>query len=477
MPYPNEHAARLKDPNTAHDEVRRGKGKIQGVKIPESISIIWYIRKVEDGDDVVFAQSLRFPISGWGKKPGKTKSWLKNHKIKYLKFEAAKKKEDQSMSEQTLKEQDIMNKTSEHKKETVPLNAMKFLSGVPVQFVAAKDDDGKEKFQMKANSGGVIKNHWYWGNFIIDMKGIEIGRQDKPALRDHMGNKIVGWTEEIKADKDGIFAQGTYSKTTDDGKEVRALAEEGFPWQASVYIPPLRIERIEEGEEVEVNGHTFAGPGTIFRKSVLREVSFCALGADENTSASMLKERGEDIELDLDVIDIIEKENEMDMKDITVDQLKEERSDIVDQIKTELAEEMKNEDPEKDADKFTQDLESAIKMERERMANIMKKAEELGCSNLAADYLSKGTSFEEARAEMAEAKLKEVQNKAPESPGPDNDSDPKPPEKKELKNASDEELEAQLKTEWDGNAGNCKDQYSKFEFFAAVRKKQIKERK
>jgi len=90
MPYPNEHAARLKSPDMEHIRVRRtkgsGKGTVQGVKIPTSISVIWYIVK-KDGEEVPVAQALRFPTSKWS--ASEAKSWLKDHDIKYILFEEA----------------------------------------------------------------------------------------------------------------------------------------------------------------------------------------------------------------------------------------------------------------------------------------------------------------------------------------------------------------------------------------------------
>src|SRR6185503_15427099 len=63
------------------------------------------------------------------------------------------------------------------------------------------------------------------------------------------------------------------------------LLAEGFPWQASVGIDQGSVESVKEGTEVEVNGQKLRGPGTVFRKSTLREASFVALGADPKTSA------------------------------------------------------------------------------------------------------------------------------------------------------------------------------------------------
>lgn len=88
MPYPNEHAARLKDPGQ-FDEFRRtagsGAGRVQGVKVPRSIDVIWGKKKGQAG---VVAQALRFPVSRWTVE--EARAWLKANDISFIEFEPAK---------------------------------------------------------------------------------------------------------------------------------------------------------------------------------------------------------------------------------------------------------------------------------------------------------------------------------------------------------------------------------------------------
>jgi len=94
-PYPNEHSARLQSPDMSHIRVRRtkgsGKGTVQGIKIPETISIIWYITR-KDGEEIPIAQALRFPIDDWTEKAAK--KWLKDNEIEYKEFEPAKEEKE-----------------------------------------------------------------------------------------------------------------------------------------------------------------------------------------------------------------------------------------------------------------------------------------------------------------------------------------------------------------------------------------------
>lgn len=103
MPYPNEHSARLLNPNMEHIRVRRtdgsGKGRVQGVIIPETISVIWYIIR-RNGEEIPLAQALRFPIKYWGKQGNKAKEWLKNNKIEFQEFEEAEIEKNDALNKE-----------------------------------------------------------------------------------------------------------------------------------------------------------------------------------------------------------------------------------------------------------------------------------------------------------------------------------------------------------------------------------------
>ena len=78
MPYPNEHAARIKDPKKYKDFRRVNN------KLGEGIHVIFGIKN--NGSSEI--QSIRFSISNFT--ASKAKSWLKKHEIKEILFEKAK---------------------------------------------------------------------------------------------------------------------------------------------------------------------------------------------------------------------------------------------------------------------------------------------------------------------------------------------------------------------------------------------------
>jgi len=155
--------------------------------------------------------------------------------------------------------------------------------GAVLTFAKGKDEADRGRFRMVAYSGKPMQ-HWLWGATLIDLAGLKLSAQKMPILREHMRDRIVGFTEKVTTES-SVELEGVFSGATDDGQEVEQLLAEGFPWQASVGIDQGSVEFVKEGTEVEVNGQKLRGPGTVFRKSTLREVSFVALGADPKTSA------------------------------------------------------------------------------------------------------------------------------------------------------------------------------------------------
>lgn len=148
------------------------------------------------------------------------------------------------------------------------------------------EQEGKKKrtFSGIAYSGEVITDHWYWDRIIFDLDSMSIkGRI--PALLDHSSRQRAGAinTHSINH-QSGLTVSGDLM-TNEFGTQVAQDSDDGFPWQMSVRIDPSAIEEIQAGASVTVNGKVHQGPITVFRGGRIREVSFCALGADDNTNA------------------------------------------------------------------------------------------------------------------------------------------------------------------------------------------------
>ena len=147
-------------------------------------------------------------------------------------------------------------------------------------------EEGKKKrtFSGVAYSGEVITDHWYWDRIIFDLDSMKIkGRI--PALLDHSPRQRAGVINEHSINhQQGLVVSGDLM-SNEFGTEVAQDSDDGFPWQMSVRIEPSSVEEIQADASVTVNGKVHQGPITVFRGGRIREVSFCALGADDNTNA------------------------------------------------------------------------------------------------------------------------------------------------------------------------------------------------
>lgn len=147
-------------------------------------------------------------------------------------------------------------------------------------------EDGKKKrtFTGVAYSGEPITDHWYWERVIFDLDSMKINGRI-PALLEHSSKQRAGAinSHNISHEK-GLEISGDLM-SNEFGAQVAQDSDDGFPWQMSVRIEPSKIEEVAANESVFVNGKNYQGPITIFRGGRIREVSFCALGADDQTNA------------------------------------------------------------------------------------------------------------------------------------------------------------------------------------------------
>lgn len=136
---------------------------------------------------------------------------------------------------------------------------------------------------IRAYGGGAMRVPGYFDPVVVDVRGIATGKPI-PLLRDHDAGRIVGHgTAAVNAQ--GIDVQGSLRSSGADAAEILEAARDEFPWQASVGIQPTRLERVNAGQTVRVNGQSFTGPLYVVRAGRLREVSIVAIGADDSTEA------------------------------------------------------------------------------------------------------------------------------------------------------------------------------------------------
>lgn len=156
-----------------------------------------------------------------------------------------------------------------------------------VEFSAESDETKLPAFKMNAYTGAAMMVGYWDAPLVVDLKGLEIGSKARPILKAHNHSLIVGHTEEIATDGKKLIASGVVSGVGEAAKDVVGAAKNKFPWQASIGATVKKVKFIEEGVSYEANGRTFKGPLYAIQKSKLNEISFVALGADDNTSATV----------------------------------------------------------------------------------------------------------------------------------------------------------------------------------------------
>lgn len=162
-----------------------------------------------------------------------------------------------------------------------------FSFSTPVTFTAAADGEAKgpPKFSMVAYTGGEMNVSAFNVPVVVEMSGIEGIDKSRPILLNHDFQQIVGHSTRIAVEGKNLVAEGMVSGSGSAANEVTAAGKNGFPWQASIGARVIERKFVASGETVTVNNQTFKGPLIVATRSRLGEISFVALGADENTSA------------------------------------------------------------------------------------------------------------------------------------------------------------------------------------------------
>jgi len=194
--------------------------------------------------------------------------------------------------------EDIMpNKTTTEK---VPELALRFGGGEDSVNVYLEEGEDKEgRLEMVAYSGGIIKDHWYWGNLAIDLSGLKFSKPKYPVLEDHDRSRKIAFTKKPDIEENQLVINNGVFVDTIDSEEFQKLSKQGFPYEASIYAIPSVVERLDDDGKTTVNGYTFKGPGTIWRQAEFREVSVCVFGHDANTKSQAFA-NGPQVELSWD---------------------------------------------------------------------------------------------------------------------------------------------------------------------------------
>ncbi|MCL4742273.1 MAG: hypothetical protein KJZ54_08725 [Phycisphaerales bacterium] len=156
---------------------------------------------------------------------------------------------------------------------------------------AATDGGGDRpalrRFSMVAYTGGLMTLAAWPHPVVVDLSGLQVSAKSRPILKDHNPSLIVGHTDSVSVQGSSLTVAGVISGAGAVAREIVESSRNGFPWQASLGAVAQRVEFVPKGRKAQANGREFEGPVHIARKSALGEISFVALGADDNTTATV----------------------------------------------------------------------------------------------------------------------------------------------------------------------------------------------
>ncbi len=140
----------------------------------------------------------------------------------------------------------------------------------------------KPKVTGLAYSGGKMNLPGWKHPVVVDLSGMEIP-DIVPLLTNHE-NKTDSRVGMISASvKNNVLEiTGEIVSDSKDAQDIIAQSKAGADWQLSIGADVRECELVKSVREV--NGQSFDGPFYHIRKSVLREVSVVAVGADAHTT-------------------------------------------------------------------------------------------------------------------------------------------------------------------------------------------------
>lgn len=147
--------------------------------------------------------------------------------------------------------------------------------------------------KLVARSGKPIE-HWYWGRIVHDLAGMHMHKSRLPIDYLHDAKEVIGYLNKFDHSTGDLVASGALVpyKDNDRASEIIHKMKEGVPYEASINFggEGIKVEDVEEGRSVQVNGYNFEGPGVVVREWPLRGVAICPYGADMNTDSSVFSQ-------------------------------------------------------------------------------------------------------------------------------------------------------------------------------------------
>lgn len=245
--------------------------------------------------------------------------------------------------------------------------------------VEGQKPDGRRRFHMVANTGKPMQLG-YWGRFVIDFTGLRF-KQRIAVLADHLVDQRIGFTEKLEVTDEGLVAEGTMLRN-EKAAAILKDADDGFPWQASLWLEPESVLVLGEGETANVNGQVVEGPCYVAKAGTVREVSFVALGADDDAYAEAKASGAAEVEIQILREETMTKPATAAAEPMTAAQLQKDHPTLLAEITADA-------------------IKAALAAERERVASILDACDD-GQLKLGAQLLKAGVSASEGIAKINE---------------------------------------------------------------------------
>ena len=147
-------------------------------------------------------------------------------------------------------------------------------------------DDKPVKIAGVAYSGSPIRQFWSPYEMVIDLSGMSFAPQI--PLMDSHNDRLLDRLGVVKAKvvNNKLEIEGEFTNTSDYAKNIIEQGKKA-KWQLSIGANIKERLFLDENTKKNVNGTVVTGPIYVVTKSLLREVSVVAIGADRDTEMSI----------------------------------------------------------------------------------------------------------------------------------------------------------------------------------------------
>jgi hypothetical protein len=157
-------------------------------------------------------------------------------------------------------------------------NKKEKIMGNEFLIIEAALDGGKPKVMGLAYSGGKMRLQGWKQPVVVDLAGMEIPEQ-VPLLANHE-NRVASRVGMVSAkiENNTLVIEGEILSQNDQANEIVNQSKEGGDWQLSIHADVIESELVRSSKTV--NGREHAPPFYHVSRSLLREISVVAVGAD-----------------------------------------------------------------------------------------------------------------------------------------------------------------------------------------------------